>query len=234
MCLILPYCTLLYTVGITDDEDTVTNGSSDTGCDVNTVMSDGVTDSMDTSSCDVLPVVVSSQQHQQQQQQERQQQQQCHQLQQKEQHQQQQQQQQQQRQQKMSPDHLSPKTLNSCTAVSPSSADATTPRIIKYLRESEEQPANVSGPVEPSDKKDHHILTCEFCGAEIDPDFVPEQRKHHDDSDSSDSEDVSVFTIINHPIYVAIDIANMNFITTLITPNNSDCVQSRSQDVLLL
>ncbi|XP_065917091.1 uncharacterized protein [Dysidea avara] len=154
-----------------DDEDTLTNGSSDTGCDVNTVMSDGVTDSVDTSSCDVLPAVVSSQQQQQQQQQE----------------------QQQQRQQKRPPDHLSPQTLNTSTtiAVSPSSADATTPRIIKYPRESEEQSANVSDPVDPSDKDDQHILTCEFCGAEIDPDFVPVQRKrtHHDGSDSSDSED---------------------------------------------
>ena len=192
MCLIF---TLLYTVGITDDEDTVTNESSDTGCDMNMVMSDGVTDSVDTSSCDVLPVVASSHQQQKQQQQ--------HQLQQQQEQQQQQKQQQQQRQQK----NLSPKTLNTSTtiAVLPSSADATTPRIIKYSRESEEQPANVSSPVDPSDKNDHHILTCEFCGAEIDPDFVPEQRKHYDDSDSSDSEDVSVlycnktiqYTIVN-------------------------------------
>ena len=53
----------------------------------------------------------------------------------------------------------------------------------------------MSSPIDPSDKEDDHVLMCEFCGAEIDPDFVPViQNKDHDDSDSSDSVSVKLYT----------------------------------------
>ena len=81
--------------------------------------------------------------------------------------------------------------------VKPSTVDATIPQILKYSRESEEKPANVQS-VNHDDymsSDESLLMTCEFCGAEINPDFTPVHNK--DNNDSSDSEEVKMVDILN-------------------------------------
>lgn len=84
-------------------------------------------------------------------------------------------------------------TSNATPRVQPSSVDATMPLILKYSRESEEKPSNVQSRT----LNQHHdvdmttdeslLMTCEFCGAVINPDFTP----MHNNDTSSDSEEVN-------------------------------------------
>lgn len=76
--------------------------------------------------------------------------------------------------------------------VKPSTVDATMPLILKYPRESEEKPSDVqSCAVNYDDMSSDEslLMTCEFCGTEINPDFTPVRNK--DNNDSSDSEEVN-------------------------------------------
>lgn len=87
-------------------------------------------------------------------------------------------------------------TVAETAVVLPSTVDASMPLILKYSRESEEKPADV--PLCTVSHFDHHddmttdeslLMTCEFCGAEINPDFTPVHNE--DNSNSSDSEEVN-------------------------------------------
>lgn len=84
--------------------------------------------------------------------------------------------------------------LSSSTTVlvQPSLVDATTPLILKYSRESEEKPSDVQSHVINQHYYDMKAdeLTCEFCGAVINPDFTPVHNKNHH-TNSSDSEEVN-------------------------------------------
>lgn len=81
-------------------------------------------------------------------------------------------------------DHMTRSNVEN--VVQPSTIDATMPLILKYSRESEEKPADVRA-VDQFDAMttDEPVITCEFCGAEINPDFTPVHN------DSSDSEEVN-------------------------------------------
>ena len=80
--------------------------------------------------------------------------------------------------------------LDTITLIQPTTVDATMPLILKYPRESEERPANVHLlTVNQFDHRvdvmaDEPLMTCEFCGAEINPAL-------NNDYDSSDSEEVN-------------------------------------------
>ena len=83
-------------------------------------------------------------------------------------------------------------TVEEAIVVKPSMVDATMPLILKYSRESEEKPSDVQPYTVNHDdmsSDESLLLTCEFCGAEINPDFTPVHNK--DNNDSSDSEEVN-------------------------------------------
>ena len=73
------------------------------------------------------------------------------------------------------------------SVVQPSTVDATMPMILKYPRESEEKPADVESVKDDVQTPDDLLMTCEFCGTVINPDFIPLHDKEH----NSDSEEVS-------------------------------------------
>ena len=88
---------------------------------------------------------------------------------------------------------VEPAVLPEPIAVQPSTVDATMPLILKYSRESEEKPADFQSSVVSHDNRvtsdESLLMTCEFCGAEINPDFTPVCK---DDNDLSDSDEVNV------------------------------------------
>ena len=82
--------------------------------------------------------------------------------------------------------------------VKPSTIDATMPLILKYSRESEEMPSDVQScaiTYDDTSSNESLLITCEFCGAEINPDFTPVCNK--DNNDSCDSEEVNGGHLIN-------------------------------------
>ena len=83
-------------------------------------------------------------------------------------------------------------TVEAAIEVKPSTVDATMPLILKYSRESEEKPSDVqSCAVNYDDMSSDEslVMTCEFCGTEINPDFTPVHNKGN--NNSSDSEEVN-------------------------------------------
>ena len=89
---------------------------------------------------------------------------------------------------------VEPAVLPKPIAVQPSTVDATMPLILKYSRESEEKPADIQSCAVSCDNHvisdESLLMTCEFCGAEINPDFNPLCKDNNNLSDSDEVNNV--------------------------------------------